>query len=83
MTHPTRRPTLALAVLAVAAVLLSPAAAAAADGSAPLGMMFHSYWRGFLDFWGGSLKKQSGVVLGALGLAIVCLFIITRAKWRK
>ena len=82
MTNPTR-PLTALALLAVAAVLLTPAAASAADGSAPLGMMFHSYWRGFLDFWGGSLKKQNGIVLAALGVGVISLFIITRGKWKK
>jgi len=70
----------ALALALVGLYLLSPAlpAAAAGDGGPAFG-----YWTAFVDFWAGAFKKQSGVVLGAIGLAAVCLFIITRAKWRK
>ena len=42
-----------------------------------------NYWQGFVDFWSGSLRKQNGVVLFALGVAAVSLFIITRGKWKK
>lgn len=41
------------------------------------------YWQGFLDHWGGVFQKQNGVVMGALLIGVVCLFIITRGKWKK
>lgn len=83
MTRTAVRVAFALALVGL--YLTSPAlpAAAAADGSAPVFATFSGYWAQFTDFWVGAFKKQSGIVLGAIGLAIVCLFIITRAKWRK
>jgi hypothetical protein len=72
----------ALAVLATLAVLLSPAPASAADGTPAL-FAFSAYWDGFVEFWGGMLKKQNGIVMFALGVGAVSLFIITRGKWQK
>lgn len=72
----------ALAVLAAVAVLASPTPAAAADG-APAVFALSEYWHGFVEFWGGMLKKQNGIVMFALGIGAVSLFIITRGKWRK
>lgn len=83
MTNPTLRPTLpALAAVAALAVLLCPAPAAAADGS-PAVFALGSYWQGFVEYWGGMLKKQNGIVMFALGIGALSLFIITRGKWRK
>lgn len=72
-------PLFALAALALVCTA-PPALAADGVGSAPL---LASYWRDFLDHWGGVFKKQNGVVMGAILLGIVCLFIITRGKWKK
>ena len=41
------------------------------------------YWSGFLDHWRGVFQQQNGVVMGALLVGAVCLFIITRGKWKK
>lgn len=76
----------ALALTLVGLYLASPAlpqAAAADSSTAPVFADLGSYWSGFVNFWTGAFKKQSGVVLGVIALAIVCLFIITRAKWKK
>ncbi len=42
-----------------------------------------SYWTAFVDFWTHAAKQQNGIVLMALGLAVVAIFIITRAKGKK
>lgn len=42
-----------------------------------------SYADGFVKYWGGVFKKQNGVVMIALVVGALCLFIITRGKWRK
>ena len=60
---------------------LTPAPLLASDASAPV--VGSAYWQGFVEFWAGGLKKQSGVVLTALGVGAVSLFIITRGKWQK
>jgi hypothetical protein len=67
-----------LALLAALAVALTAAPAAAAE-PAPLA----SYWSGFIDHWSGVFKKQNGIVMFALLMGAICLFIITRGKWRK
>lgn len=72
--------TLVLFGLAALAVLLAAAPAPAADGPPPL---VASYWEGFIDHWSGVFQKQNGVVMGALVVGAVCLFIITRGKWKK
>jgi hypothetical protein len=69
--------TLALLTLAALAVACTANPAAAAD--APLA----SYWSGFIDHWSGAFKKQNGIVMFALLVGAVCLFVITRGKWRK
>jgi hypothetical protein len=63
-----------------AATLLALAGPAAAADSAPA---FASYWAGFIEHWSGALEKQNGIVLAALLVGAICLFIITRGKWRK
>ncbi|MBY0459302.1 MAG: hypothetical protein K2V38_18385 [Gemmataceae bacterium] len=65
--------------LAVALALATAAPAGAADG-APL---FAGYWSDFLDHWRGVFQQQNGVVMGALGVGVICLIIITRGKWKK
>ena len=87
MTNPTRcspsRLT-GLALLAALVVLFTPAPAAAADTTpAVFASMLGGYWQGFMEFWGGMLKKQNGIVMVDLGVGAVSLFIITRGKWRK
>jgi Spy/CpxP family protein refolding chaperone len=72
-----RTAALALAALALAA---APATAASAAAAAP---PLASYWSGFLDHWSGAFKKQNGIVMFALLVGAVCLFVITRGKWRK
>jgi len=45
--------------------------------------LFAGYWSDFLDHWAGVFQKQNGVVMGAILVGVVCLFIITRGKWKK
>jgi hypothetical protein len=67
-----------LALLVALGVVVTPSPAAASSGGPVFG-----YWSEFLDHWGGYFKKQSGVVMIALGVGAVSLFIITRGKWKK
>jgi Spy/CpxP family protein refolding chaperone len=76
-----------LALLAVLGLALSHAPAqasalppAAAPSAQPL---YASYWDGFVDHWGGKMKKQNGIIMLVLGVGAVSLFIITRGKWLK
>ncbi|MFM8272272.1 MAG: hypothetical protein ACKODX_08035 [Gemmata sp.] len=69
---------LGLFALALLALPLAAGPAGAADGP-----LFAGYWSEFVDHWTGVLRRQNGVVLFALGVGAVCLFIITRAKWKK
>lgn len=71
------RPLLAAALLGLA---LTPAPLPAAD---PAPFARTNYWDGFVEFWSGRVMRTDGVVLLALGVGAVCLFIITRAKWKK
>ena len=36
----------------------------------------------FVEHWTGVFQKQNGIVLGTLLIGAVCLFIITRGKWK-
>lgn len=73
--------TLAVALTAdpVAATTTGPTTATASTAAPLLG----SYWEGFIDHWSGVFKKQNGIVMGTLLVGALCLFIITRGKWRK
>ncbi|QJW93955.1 hypothetical protein [Frigoriglobus tundricola] len=75
---------LRLAATAVLALFVAaaPARAAGAEAGARA-PLFAGYWANFLEHWTGVFQKQNGVVMGALFLGAVCLFIITRGKWRK
>ena len=76
--------TLRLAVTAVLALLVAAAPAGAAETEpGTLAPLFGGYVEGFIDHWSGVFQKQNGVVMGALLLGAVCLFIITRGKWKK
>jgi Spy/CpxP family protein refolding chaperone len=72
------RSLVALAALAVA-LTAAPARAGAPAPVPPLA----DYWGEFLEHWSGVFQRQNGIVMGALLLGAVCLFIITRGKWRK
>jgi Spy/CpxP family protein refolding chaperone len=73
--------TLAPLFLVVLAVAASAGVAAAADtGPAPL---LGDYWYQFVEHWKGVFQKQNGVVMTALFFGVVCIFIITRGKWKK
>ena len=42
-----------------------------------------SYWEGFIEHWSGVFQRQNGIVMGVVLVGALCLFIITRGKWRK
>jgi hypothetical protein len=67
--------------LAVFALLLTAEPVAAADAGSPA--LLAGYWAGFVDHWTGVFQKQNGIVLGTLLVGALCLFIITRGKWKK
>ena len=52
-------------------------------GAADSGALVAGYWTEFYEHWAGLLKQQNGVVMATLGIGVVCLFIITRGKWKK
>ena len=64
----------------VAATPSSPTTATIASPTTPL---LASYWEGFVEHWTGVFKKQNGIVMGILLFGALCLFIITRGKWKK
>lgn len=66
---------LSCALAAVSLLIFAPDALAQSGGS--------RYWTGFKEFWFGAIQRQSGVVLFAVGMGILCIFIITRNKWKK
>jgi hypothetical protein len=70
---------LALFLLATFLLLALASPAVAAD-CAPL---IASYWPEFLDHWASMFQKQNGIVMLAIAVGAVCLFIITRGKWKK
>ncbi|MDY3554965.1 hypothetical protein R5W24_004097 [Gemmata sp. JC717] len=72
------RPILPFALAAGAALT-----AALPAGAAEPGALVAGYGTEFYEYWTGLLKQQNGVVMAALGFGAVCLFIITRGKWRK
>jgi hypothetical protein len=72
--------TLAPLALAALAVPLFAGVAAAAAGPAPL---LGDYWYNFIEHWKGVFQKQNGVVMTALLFGVICIFIITRGKWKK
>ena len=82
------RPWLGPVAVAAVAVLVAvaPGAAAAAPDGGPGGfappLLGLKYWDNFVDFWSDAIRKQSGVVLVAIGVGLVSLFIITRSKKR-
>jgi hypothetical protein len=77
--------TLVLLATFVVALAADPATAASATqtttpNTVPL---VADYWSGFMEYWTAFFKKQNGIVMTALLVGAVCLFIITRGKWRK
>ena len=74
------RTLVSFALAAFALLLLANPVAAAEPGSP---VFAASYWDGFIEHWTGVFQKQNGVVLAALLVGAVCLFIITRGKWKK
>jgi hypothetical protein len=71
---------LRLFTLALLLILILAGPAMATGGSSAV---FGGYWQGFIEFWQGLFQKQSGVVMGVLGVGVVALIIITRGKWNK
>jgi hypothetical protein len=76
MTH-RRLPPLLLAALAV------PLAAGPALAGADPAPLVAGYWAEFLDHWATVFQRQNGIVMGTIGFGALCLFIITRGKWKK
>jgi hypothetical protein len=72
---------LAFALIAAFALLSTAGPVAAAEAGSPT--LVATYWDGFLEHWTGVFQKQNGVVMAALLIGAVCLFIITRGKWKK
>ncbi len=70
--------TISLLALAGCAMLCTAARASAAE--TPL---IAGYWTDFYDHWVRVFQQQNGVVMGTLAFGVVCLFVITRGKWRK
>lgn len=75
-----------VAAAVVVLVAVAPGVAAAAPDGGPGGfappLFGLKYWDNFIDFWSDAIRKQSGVVLVAIGVGLVSLFIITRSKKR-
>jgi hypothetical protein len=67
--------------LALLLFLLLAGPARAAETPAPA--LIAGYWGEFLDHWRGVFQKQNGIVMGTIVMGAICLFIITRGKWRK
>jgi hypothetical protein len=72
---------LALPLLTALAVAATAAPAQAASPGGPA--LLADYWAGFIEHWSGVFQKQNGIVMSALLVGAVCLFIITRGKWKK
>jgi hypothetical protein len=76
----TLRSLVLFSLVTLAAVFTAGPVAAAEPGTP---VFAASYWEGFIEHWSGVFQKQNGVVMAALIVGAVCLFIITRGKWRK
>lgn len=68
---------------AAAMLLLLLLAGPARAADAPPPTLLAGFWGEFLDHWRGVFQKQNGIVMGTLLMGAICLFIITRGKWRK
>ncbi|MCS6864167.1 MAG: hypothetical protein RMJ56_11070 [Gemmataceae bacterium] len=68
-------------LLALIVGFFSTSPALAAESSAPA--LLANYWDGFIKHWTGVFQQQNGIVMGTLVVGAICLFIITRGKWRK
>ncbi len=73
----------AIALLAALAVLSTAGPVAASTEPGPHTALFAGYWADFLEHWKGVFQQQNGVVMLTLGIGLVCLFVITRGKWKK
>jgi hypothetical protein len=71
--------------LAVLALVATAGPALAGAGAAPAGNapLIANYWSGFIEHWMGVFQKQNGIIMTALLVGVICLFIITRGKWKK
>jgi hypothetical protein len=70
-------------LVALALLLLVIFASPASAGQGGSALLAAGYWQGFIEFWQGLFQRQSGVVMGVIGVGIVALIIITRGKWNK
>jgi hypothetical protein len=80
MSRRSFRPLLAAALLGL---VLTAAPVSAADPASTAAFAKTNYWHGFVEFWAGRFQRTDAIILLALGVGVVCLFIITRAKWKK
>jgi hypothetical protein len=72
---------LLLAIFLVLPLTAQYAAASSYEGaSVPL---LAGYWAEFIDHWSTVFQRQNGIVVGAVLIGALCLFIITRGKWKK
>jgi len=65
-------------LLVMLCTLCCPALASAAER-----MSNQGYWIGFRDYWFGMVKKQDNMVVVVVLVGLLCIFIITRGKWKK
>jgi hypothetical protein len=65
-------------LLASLFTLCCPAFASAAER-----MSNQGYWIGFRDYWFGMVRKQDNMVVVVVLIGLLCIFILTRGKWKK
>jgi hypothetical protein len=65
------------------AIFLLLAHACPVAASEQSGVVFGSYWSGFVDHWEKVFQQQNGIAMTIVGVGLLALFIITRGKWQK
>ncbi len=69
----------AFALLAIAVLAVDASAAETLFARSAV----ERHWIGFQEYWGGAFKSQSAITMIVIGVGLLSMFIITRAKWRK